>query len=92
MTVDHRTAAAIVEDALVAVYDAAVVRRLREDSPLEALGMSAADAICVADAVAASAVAAGHTCVLVDADFADAVTVADLVGRVQARADAGEAS
>jgi hypothetical protein len=84
--IERRLAAGIVEDALAAVFDPAVVRRLREDSPLSVLGMTVADAVCVSDALGAAADSAGLSCDLGDADFADAVTVADLVAAVQAGA------
>jgi hypothetical protein len=84
--VDRRVAAGIVEDALAAVFDPAVVRQLREDSPLSVLGMTVADAVCVSDAVSSAARAAGLACHLGDNDLAGAVTVADLVAAVQAGA------
>ncbi len=84
--VDRRVAAGIVEDALAAVFDPAVVRQLREDSPLSVLGMTVADAVCVSDAVSSAASAAGLACHLGDTDLAGAVTVADLVAAVQAGA------
>ena len=84
--IDRRLAARIVEDALAAVFDPAVVRQLREDSPLSVLGMTAADAVCVSDAVGTAAGSAGLTCALGDADLVSAVTVADLVAAVQAGA------
>jgi hypothetical protein len=84
MTVDHRLAAGIVEQALMAVFDPDLVRRLREDSPLAALGMVPADAVAVADAVESSAADLGVSCLLSDADLATATTVAELVVAVQA--------
>lgn len=91
MSVDHRLAAGIVEQALMAVFDPDLVRRLREDSPLAALGMTPADAVAIADAVESAAAALGVSCQLSDADLATATTVADLVVAVQsATADAGE--
>jgi hypothetical protein len=80
---DRRAAASIVEDALGAVFEPAVVRQLREDSPLSMLGMAPADAVCVSDAVAQAAGAAGLECQLGDAVLGGAVTVADLVSAVQ---------
>jgi hypothetical protein len=87
--IDRRLAAGIVEDALAAVFDPDVVRRLREDSPLNVLGMTVADAVCVSDAIRIAAGSAGLACDLGDADLAGAVTVADLVSAVQAGAQRG---
>jgi hypothetical protein len=84
--IERRLAAGIVEDALAAVFDPAVVRQLREDSPLSVLGMTVADAVCVSDAVSTAADSAGLACDLGDADLIGAVTVADLVAAVQAGA------
>jgi hypothetical protein len=81
---DRRTAALVVEAALAAVFDAALVRQLREDSPLTVLGMVPADAVCVADAIGREAERAGWSCALGDAELAGLVTVADLVSVVQA--------
>jgi hypothetical protein len=83
-------AAGVVEDALAAVFDPAVVRQLREDSPLSVLGMAAADAVCVSDAIRDTAAAAGLDCGLGDTDLSAAVTVADLVTAVQAGARRAE--
>jgi hypothetical protein len=83
---DRRAAASIVEEALAAVFEPAVVRQLREDSPLGMLGMTPADAVCVSDAVAQSAAAVGLECRLGDAEIGGAGTVADLVSSVQAAA------
>lgn len=69
----------IAEDALASVFDVAVVAGLRDDSPLSALGMTAGDAVCVADAVAGAAALRGLTCEIGDVEFADLATVADLV-------------
>ncbi len=87
MTPEHRVAAGLVEDALGEVFDPGVVAGLREDSPLSALGMSPADAVCLADAVGTMAERAGLTCALDDADFVTEgdLTVADLVGTVLGR-------
>jgi hypothetical protein len=85
-TIDRRVAAGVVEDALAAVFDPAVVRQLREDSPLTVLGMATADAVCVSDAIRDAAVGVGLDCGLGDGDLGGAVTVADLVTAVQARA------
>jgi hypothetical protein len=81
--IDHRTAASIVEQSLAAVFDPAVVRQLREDSPLSNLGMTSADAVCVCDAILAAGQEAGLECLLGDADFADVSTVADLIRAVE---------
>jgi len=90
---ERRVAAGLVEDALGEVFDPAVVAGLREDSPLSVLGMSPADAVCLADAIGAAAERVGLSCVLDDADFAteDDLTVADLVDAVTRRLD-GEAA
>ncbi len=90
-SLDHRTAATIVETALSAVFDASVVSRLREDSPMSTVGMRPADAVCLADAISAAATNGGHQCELRDSDFADVTTVADLVGAVEAAAVEGSA-
>ena len=82
---ERRRAAGMVEDALARVFDAEVVVRLRADSPLDVVGMTPADAVCIADAVAEAAEASGRSCRLDDADFAHAATVADLVAAVQSR-------
>lgn len=81
-------AAVVVEQALAAVFDPAVVGRLREDSPLSSLGLVDADLVCVADAVATSAGAVGAECVLGDEDVAAVVTVADLIDAVERRSGA----
>ncbi len=86
--IEHRVAAGIVEDALTSVFDPAVVRGLREDSPLAAVGMMPADAVCIADAVAVAAERVGLVCHLDDAAFATAQSVADLVRAVEAAARA----
>lgn len=79
---DRKDAAVIVEQALLAIFAADVVSGLREDSPLTALGMTDADAVCVADAVMVGATAMGWTCVLGDADLAGATAVADIIDAV----------
>ena len=86
---DRRVAAGIVEQALGAVYDPSIVRTLREDSPLDVLGIRPADAVCIADAVHAAAPAFGAECVLDDADVVDVETVADLVDAVVAAGERG---
>jgi hypothetical protein len=87
--IDHRIAAGIVEDALSAVFSPEVVRGLREDSPISGIGMMPADAVCIADAVAAAADAAGLGCRLSDEDFTAVHTVADLVSAVETAARKG---
>lgn len=82
MTVDPRTAAAIAESALAAVFAPDVVARLRADSPLAALGLTPADLVSVSDAVADAAESRGLVCVLGDADFDGVDSVADLVRSV----------
>lgn len=90
-TLSAHDAAVIVEQALAAVLDPAVVRQLRPDSPLAPAGLTPADAVCVADAVAEAAEQAGWTCLLGDADLAGAETVADIVrAAAQAAAPVGE--
>jgi hypothetical protein len=79
---DRRTAALIVEQALREVFEGEVVSGLREDSPLGAVGMTDADAVCVADAVSAAAEAAGWACVLDDEAMERADSVAALIDEV----------
>jgi ethanolamine utilization microcompartment shell protein EutS len=86
--VDHRLAAGIVEDALCRVFAPDVVGRLREDSPLSALSITPADAVCIAEAIATAAERGGLVCHLGDADFVGAQTVADLVSAVESGARA----
>ena len=88
---EHRAAATVVEEALVAVFDPDLVRRLREDSPLAVVGMIPADAVAVADAVARAAADVGVSCVLTDADVDGVETVADLVAAVQRASDRAQA-
>jgi hypothetical protein len=83
---DRRTAAGIVENALGAVFDPAVVRQLRDDSPLGTLGMTPADAVCISDAVAAEAARVGLRCELGDSVLGSVDTVADLISAVVAAA------
>lgn len=80
---DRRTAAVVVEEALGRVFDVAIVKGLREDSPLAVLGMTSADAACVSDAVADAAARLGLVVDLGDADLEGAQSVADLVRAVQ---------
>jgi enoyl reductase-like protein len=89
VTPDRRVAAGLVEDALGEVFEPALVSRLREDSPLSVLGMSPADAVSVADAIAAAAGRAGLSCALDDADFIteEDLTVADLVEAIMRALD-----
>ena len=81
---DPREAALVVEMALAAVFDPAVVRQLRPDSPLAGLPLTHADAVCLADAVAQAAESMGWRCRLGDADLQDVRTVADAVTAVTA--------
>jgi hypothetical protein len=90
--IDRREAAGVVEDALAAVFDPAVVRQLRADSPLSVLGMTTADAVCVSDAIRDAAEAVGFDCDLGDSDLGEAATLADLVAAVQAGARRAGAS
>ncbi len=76
---DHHLAAQVAEDALRSVFEPQAVSALREDSPLAAIGLTSADVVCVADAVAQAAVDRGFTCVLDDAAMENVETVADLV-------------
>ena len=78
-------AAVVVEQALSAVFDLAVVVRLRADSPLTSAGMTAVDAVCVADAVAQAAAGVGSACALRDEDLVAVSTVADLIDAVLRR-------
>lgn len=84
---ERRDAALVVEVALGAVFDAGLVRQLREDSPLSVLGMVPADAVCVADAVEQEAARMGWSCRLGDDDLGAAASVADLVSAVQQRGE-----
>ena len=86
-TIERREAALIVEVALSAVFDAALVRQLREDSPLSVLGMAPADAVCVSDAIDQEAGRLGWTCLLGDDELANAQSVADLITAVQQRGE-----
>jgi hypothetical protein len=79
MRPESRLSAGIVEEALGRIFDPAVVGGLREDSQLAVLGMVPADAICIADAIAAVASERGLDCDLGDADLVGAVTVAELI-------------
>lgn len=88
--VDRRDAALVVEAALSAVFDPALVRQMRPDSPLAGLPLTPADAVCLADAVADAAAKSGWQCRLDDADLDGVTTVADLVDAVAAVAEIGE--
>lgn len=83
-------AAVVVEQALARVFEPDVVARLREDSPLSALGFGSADAVCIADAVEGAAIAMGADCALQDDDMVTVVTVADLIDAVQRRSGADD--
>ena len=91
MTVDRREAALVVQEALSAVLDPAMVATLREDSPLAAAGMTPADAVSVADAAAEAGARRGLSCLLGDDDFAAASTVGALVDIVREKAEALDA-
>ncbi len=82
---DRRQAGGLVRVGLDAVFDPAPVAALRSDSSLRAVGWTDADAVCVADAIASAAHAAGLDVRLTDADFAGVATVDDLVAAVAAR-------
>jgi hypothetical protein len=90
MTLEHREAARITEAALARVFDVSAVRGLREDSPLSALGMAPADAVCVAEAVGQVADEAGLACELGDADLDGLASVSDLVAAVARVGTVGE--
>lgn len=79
---ERTTHAAIAEEALRRVFDSQSVAGLREDSPLAMLGMTSADVVCLADAVARAAQERSVTCMLGDADLAGLTTVADLIDAV----------
>jgi hypothetical protein len=87
-TTQRHIAAELVEEALRAVYEPSQVALLREDSPLSALGASAADMVCIADALAVAARHQGRSCVLDDSDVDEVATVADLIGVVLVKLDA----
>lgn len=80
--VEQRLAAQVAEEALRSVFDPQAVSALREDSPLTAIGLTPADVVCLADAVAKAANDRGFSCVLGDADLEGVHTVADLVEAV----------
>lgn len=84
--ITHRDAAVILEQALGAVFDETIVRQLREDSALAALGMTPADAVCLSDAVAEAAARVGWVVDLGDADVAGVTRIADLVNAIAANA------
>jgi hypothetical protein len=81
---DRRTAGQLVEVALAAVFDVEAVQGLREDSPLSAVGMTSADLVSLADAIADASSARGRTCVLDDRALSDVVTVSDVIDAVTA--------
>jgi hypothetical protein len=66
------------------VFDPDVVRGLRADSPLSALGMTLADTVCVADAIALCARRHDVRVEPGDGDLDGLVTVADLIGAIAA--------
>lgn len=79
---DRRTAGLLVEEALAAVFDADAVKGLRPDSPLSAVGVTPADLVCLAEAIADAASARGGICILDDLSLSDVITVADLIDAV----------
>ena len=81
----HRVASAIAEESLAAVFDPTLVRALRPDSPLAAIGLVDADLVALADAVHVAAASRGVECVLDDPDLADLTTVADLVRAIESK-------
>lgn len=87
MSVDRSTAAALAEQGLAAVFGAQIVAGLREDSPLAGIGLSAADLVCVSDAIADAAEIRDIDCVLGDADMDGLTTVADLVSVIVIRGE-----
>ena len=88
MSIDRGVAAALAERGLAAVVGEHIVAALREDSPLEGIGLTEADLVCVSDAIASAACAQGEDCVLTDEDVVGLVTVADLVSAIATRAEA----
>lgn len=85
MSLDRAVAADLAERGLAAVVGDDIVAALREDSPLDRIGLVPADLVCVSDAVAAAALGDDRECVLTDADVDALVTVADLVTAIAAR-------
>jgi hypothetical protein len=79
---DRHEAERLVAEALRSVFAPEVIGQARDDSPLASLGMTGADAIAVAEALAAQAQVAGYTCLLGDAEFAEVTSVSDLVSAV----------
>jgi hypothetical protein len=88
--VDRRLAGRWVEQALSAVFEPQAVGALREDSPLSAIGLTAADFVCLADVIADGAAASGRTCVLDDGDVEAVHTVGDLIDAALAKSNAEE--
>jgi len=86
MSIQRRAAAGLAEAGLGSVVDPALVAGLREDSPLDAVGLAAADLVCLSDAVGQAAAARGLVCALDDGDLDGVVTVADLVTVIAAAA------
>lgn len=92
---DRRAAVAITVEALRRVLDPSTVAALRDDSPLSAVGVTDADLVCIADAIAAESerIPDGRVVLLDDRDFESISTVADLVTTVRERLDdSGSAS
>ena len=88
MSIERGRAAALAERGLAAVVGEDIVATLREDSPLEGIGLTEADLVCVSDAIAAAASARSVDCVLSDEDVVGLVTVADLVTAIATRSEA----
>ncbi|MBI1351674.1 MAG: hypothetical protein GC156_11200 [Actinomycetales bacterium] len=82
---DRPQAQAVVDVALARVFAADVVSGLRADSPLSALAMTGADAVCLADAVCDAAAGLSFRCVIDDDAMASVRTIADLVDEVVRR-------
>lgn len=84
---DRRVAVAVTVEALRRVLDPATVATLRDDSPLAGVGVTDADLVCIADAIAAECerLPDGALVVLDDDDFESINTVSDLVTAVRAR-------
>lgn len=82
MTVDQHTAGSLAQSALAAVLGPEVVSGLRQDSPLAGVGLTAADLVCVSDAVADAATRRGVHCVLDDGDLDGLERVSDLVAAI----------
>jgi hypothetical protein len=84
MSIERAAAASLAERGLAAVVGVDIVATVREDSPLDGMGLTEADLVCVSDAVASAAAEGGAECVLTDFDVDGLVTVADLVTAIAA--------